>query len=67
LLAQSLLAEVARTRAARNTFIKHLHLADHDETVKDRFVKLFTPALGPHGKVFKYYDVSEFNEKLSLM
>jgi len=63
LLAQSLLAEVVRTRAARKKFLKQLHLADHNESVKDRFVKLFTPALGPHGKVFKYYDVDEFDRK----
>jgi hypothetical protein len=63
LLAQSLLAEVVRTRAARKTFIKQLYLADHNELVKERFIKLFTPALGPHGKVFKYYDVNEFDKK----
>lgn len=67
LLAQSLLAEVVRTRAARRKFIKQLHLADHDEGVKDRFIRLFTPALGPHGKVFKYYDVAEFNQKQALV
>jgi hypothetical protein len=64
LLAQSLLAEVVRTRAARNSFLKQLHLADRDESVKERFIKLFTPALGPHGKVFKYQDVEEFNRTL---
>lgn len=63
LLAQSLLAEVVRTRAARNDYLKQIHLADHSESVKDRFVKMFTPALGPHGKVFKYYDVDEFTRR----
>ncbi|HLZ16279.1 MAG TPA: SIR2 family protein, partial [Cyclobacteriaceae bacterium] len=63
LLAQSLLAEVVRTRAARKKFLKQLHLADHNESVKERFIKLFTPALGPHGKVFKYYDVAEFDKR----
>jgi hypothetical protein len=63
LLAQSLLAEVVRTRAARKTFLKQLHLADHNESVKERFIKLFTPALGPHGKVLKYYDVAEFYQR----
>jgi hypothetical protein len=63
LLAQSLLAEVVRTRAARKTFIKQLHLADHNDSVKERFVRLFTPALGPHAKVFKYYDIAEFNRR----
>jgi SIR2-like domain len=67
LLAQSLLAEVVRTRGARNAFLKQLHLADHNESVKERFVKLFTPALGPHGKVFKYYDVAEFNRRIRVL
>jgi len=63
-LAQSPLAEVVRTRAARKkAFLKQLHLADHNEPVKERFIKLFTPALGPHGKVFKYYDVDEFSRR----
>ena len=64
LLAQSLFGEVVRSRAARKkNFIKQLHLADHADSVKDRFTNLFTPALGPHGKLFKYYDVDEFNER----
>jgi len=53
LLAQSLLAEVVRTRAARKKYLKQLHLADPSESVKERFIQLFTPALGPHGKVFE--------------
>jgi hypothetical protein len=65
LLAQSLLAEVVRTREARKMYLKQLHLADHNESVKERFVKLFTPALGPHGKVLKYHDVEEFNRRMS--
>jgi len=64
LLAQSLLAEVVRTRGTRKAFLNQLHLADKDERVKERFVKLFTPALGPHGKVFKYYDIAEFNRRM---
>jgi hypothetical protein len=63
LLAQSLLAEVVRTRAARNEHLGQLHLADPDKSVKERFIKLFTPALGPHGKVFKYEDIGEFEKK----
>ncbi|MFI5096086.1 MAG: SIR2 family protein [Candidatus Acidiferrales bacterium] len=66
LLAQSLIAEVVRTRAARNELIRQLHLADHNETVKERFIRMFTPALGSHGKIFKYRDVNEFNQKLGL-
>lgn len=63
LLAQSLLAEVVRTRATRSNFLKQLHLADHSEVVKERFIKLFTPALGPQGKVFKSYDIAEFHRR----
>lgn len=65
LLAQSLLAEVVRTRAARKEYLKQLHLADPSEPVKERFIKLFTPALGPHGKIFKYQDVQEFDKRRS--
>lgn len=61
LLAHSLLAEVVRTRAARKTYIKQLHLADPNEAIQDKFVTLFTPALGPHGKVFRYSNISEFD------
>ena len=64
LLAHSLLAEVVRTRAARDDFLKQLYLADPNESVKERFVELFTPALGPHGKVFRYHDVEEFSKKI---
>lgn len=63
LLAQSLLAEVVRRRAARKESLKQLHLADHSDGVKERFIDLFTPALGPHGKVFKYYDIAEFDKR----
>lgn len=63
LLAHSLLAEVVRTRAARKEYIKQLHLADPSESVKERFITLFTPALGPHGKVFKYYDIRELDKR----
>lgn len=63
LLAQSLLAEVARMRAKRKEYLKQLHLADPDKSVKERFVKLFTPALGPHGQIFKYEDIGKFEER----
>jgi hypothetical protein len=63
LLAQSLLAEVVRTRAARKEYLKQVHLADPDKLVKERLVKLLTPALGPHGQVFKYEDIGEFEKR----
>lgn len=63
LLAQSLLAEVVRTRVARKEHLRQLHLVDPNEAVKERFIRLFTPTLGPRGKVFMYYDVDEFDKK----
>ncbi len=63
LLAQSLLAEVVRTRVVNKNFLKQLHLADHDEQVKEKFVKLFTPTLAAQGKVFKYQDIKEFEAR----
>lgn len=63
LLAHALLAEVVRARVAKKNSLRQLYLADHDERVKERFIKLFTPALGAHGKIFKYYDIKEFSRK----
>ena len=67
LLAQSLLAEVVRTRAARKKYLKQLHLADPSESVKERFIQLFTAALGPHGKVLKYYNLDEFHKRYNQL
>jgi len=64
LLAQSLLAEVVRTRTARKNFLKQLHLADPNDLVKEKFIRLFVPSLGSHGKVFKYDNISEFSQTL---
>jgi len=63
LLAQSLLAEVVRTRAARKDYLRQLHLSDPNESVKERLTKLFIPALGPLGRVFRYHDIHEFNQR----
>jgi len=67
LLAQSLLAEVVRTRAARKKYLKQLHLADPSESVKERFIQLFTPALGPYGKVVKYYNLYECHKRYNQL
>jgi hypothetical protein len=60
LIAKALLAEVSRMRAARKQYLKHLHLADPSEAVKDRFVALFAPALGSKGRVYRYDGIESF-------
>jgi hypothetical protein len=65
LLAQALLAEVVRSRVAKKNFLRYLYLADPNDQIKERFIKLFTPALGPHGNISKCHDINEFNQKLS--
>lgn len=70
LLAQALFAEVIRSRAARAThdrkkYLKQLHLADPNEDVKEKFARLFSSALGPSGKLFKYQNISEFSNSLN--
>lgn len=64
LLAHALFAEVVRSRQARKQYLRQLHLADPSETIKEKFINLFTPALGPHGKVFKYQNIQEVAERL---
>lgn len=66
LLAQALFSEVIRTRAERGFSINELHLIDPNFAVKDRFSKLFMPALGPYGKVFKYTSMREFTDKATI-
>lgn len=60
LLARALFAEVVRLRAARKRYLKQLHLADPIDSVKQRFVELFVPALNAQSKVFRYKDLAEF-------
>jgi hypothetical protein len=61
LLAKALFAEVIRLRAARKRYLKQLHLADPNDSVKQKFVDLFVPALNPQSKIFRYEDVEEFS------
>lgn len=63
ILAQALFEEIIRLRNVRKKYLKELHVADLKEEVKEKFVKLFEPALGPNGKVFKYDDIADFQEK----
>ncbi len=67
LLAQALFAEVVRKRKSRwkrLNALSQLHLAGGHESVQERFVSLFTPAMGPVGQVFKYKDIEEFYKRL---
>jgi hypothetical protein len=59
LLAKALFAEVVRLRAARKLYLKQLHLADPKNSVKQKFVDLFVPALKAQSKVFRYQDIRE--------
>lgn len=61
LLARAFFAEVSRLRAKRKEFLSHLYIADPDESVKDRFVNLFAPALGPKGHIYRYKSISDLN------
>lgn len=60
LLAKALFAEVVRLRGARKRYLKQLHLADPNDSVKEKFVDLFIPALNPQSKIFRYKDIDEF-------
>ena len=63
LLARALLAEVCRSRAARERYLRHLYLADPNDEVKNRFSALFAAALGPKGHVYSYRDIAELSRK----
>jgi len=58
-LARALFAEIARLRSARKRYVKQLHLADPNVSVRQRFVDLFVPALNAQSKVFRYQDIKE--------
>jgi hypothetical protein len=60
LLAKALFAEVVRSRAARNHYLKQLHLADPVDSVKQKFIDLIVPTLNAKSKIFRYRDVVEF-------
>jgi hypothetical protein len=60
LLAKALFAEVVRSRKAGKRYLKQLHLADPDDSVKQKFVEMFVPARNAQSKVFRYRDIDEF-------
>jgi hypothetical protein len=57
LLARSLFAEVVRLRVARKKYLDRLIVVDPSDLVHDKFVRLFTPALGPLGKIIRLKDI----------
>lgn len=63
LIARALITEVIRLRAARKRYLKHLIIADPSKEVKDRFVNLFAPALGPKGRVYRYETIEDLSLK----
>lgn len=61
LLARALFSEVVRLRVARKKYLRQLHLADPNASVKEKFVELFVPALNAQSKIFRYKDIDEFS------
>jgi hypothetical protein len=60
LLAKALFSEVIRSRTARGDYVKQLHLADPVDSVKQKFITLFVPAMNAKSKIFRYKGVNEF-------
>jgi hypothetical protein len=57
LLARALFAEVVRIRAGGANYLNELVLVDPNPSVRAKFVKLLTPALGPLAKIVQYEKV----------
>ena len=60
LLAKSLFAEVVRLRASRKQYLDNLILVDPSDAVHERVIMLFTPALGPLGRVLRLSSIKDF-------
>jgi len=58
-LARALFAEVIRLRSARRRYLKQLHLADPNNSVKQKYVELFVPSLSAQSRVFRYENIKE--------
>ena len=50
LLSRALFSEVVRLRISRKMFLEQLILVEPSESVQEKFIKLFTPTLGPFRK-----------------
>jgi hypothetical protein len=66
LLARALFSEVVRMRSARKNYLSHLVLVDPSDVVKERFTSLFTPALGPYGRIARYRSLKEVGKALGV-
>jgi len=67
LLARALFSEVVRKIEGKNAsqHLKELHIAEPLDQVAQKLIRLFTPALGPCGRVYKYRGgIDEFKKKL---
>jgi hypothetical protein len=65
-LAHSLLSEVVRIRSSRKKqYLREIHLADPDQKIREKFINLFNPALGPNAKIYKYNGIKELSEMIS--
>lgn len=65
LLAKALFAEVVRLRAVRGALIGQLHIADPNESIKQKLIDIFTPALGSNGQIYRYSGIGELANKLA--
>jgi SIR2-like protein len=65
LLAHALLAEVIRLRSTRNKCLKALHLIDPNLEVREKFMDMFSPALGAYGKIYQYEYLDNFVHSIS--
>jgi len=64
LLARALFSEVVRMRSAREKYLSHLILVDPSDAVKERFTSLFTPALGPYGRIVRFGSLKDLGKAL---
>ncbi|MGH8635468.1 MAG: hypothetical protein ACRET7_15220, partial [Burkholderiales bacterium] len=64
LLARALFAEVVRIRQGGPNYLVQLVLVDPNSTVRAKFIRLFTPALGPHAKVIQFDKMQQLVPRL---
>ncbi len=60
LLARALFAEVVRHRAVGRRYLDRLVLVDPNTQIRARFIKLFTPALGPLATILQFDSLEQF-------
>ncbi|MFZ0035918.1 MAG: hypothetical protein WAK91_00755 [Candidatus Acidiferrales bacterium] len=58
-LAKALFNEVVRLRVARKQYLHQLHIADPNDSVKQKLVDLFVPALNAGSRIYRYSGVDE--------